>query len=400
MPGASLTEMRTAVQQLYDPESRPEMVKSGLAYIGAPAILAKVGILNGSAEKVVDHVAAMSTVAGLKKEVAEGYQIAAPYIAKARDPDGRKALVQEVASAKLVQDGKSMLDERVLKPLGDKVSAGKEYAAPYVASVKEKSAPYVEKLESEYKKIRRSERVEAMVSAFHEAREHPAEKVGELRSMAVDLIKYENLRSYRDHVMSAEFQADTARLLKHDLPELAKRGAETVKTKATMLATELDAYKAQAKLTASAMYEEKVPSKEELKAMGEKVKATTLTLVAELQAVLAEEISSGVTTAKADGFSLNDVLDRLKRVYGVVDTIVITPLLTSAKGAGVDAPPPADDEDAGDDDLAAPTPSKAAMLDDRPLPPPVGSVASSVADDDDMQSACEVAAEAVDMEDA
>jgi len=148
------------------------------------------------------------------------------------------------------------------------------------------------------------------------------------------------------------------------------------------------------------MYEEKVPSKEELKAMGEKVKATTLTLVAELQAVLAEEISSGVTTAKADGFSLNDVLDRLKRVYGVVDTIVITPLLTSAKGAGVDAPPPADDEDAGDDDLAAPTPSKAAMLDDRPLPPPVGSVASSVADDDDMQSACEVAAEAVDMEDA
>ena len=389
MPALSVTDVRTTVQQLYDPQSRPEVVKSGLAYVGATAILAKVGILNGSAEKVVDHVAAMTTVAGLKKEVAEGYQIAAPYIAKARDADGRKELVQEVASAKLVQD--------VLKPLGDKVNAGKEYAAPYVASVKEKSAPYVEKLEVEYKKIRRSERVEAMVSAFHEAREHPAEKVGELRSMAVDLIKYENLRSYRDHVMSAEFQADTARLLKHDLPELAKRGAETVKTKATVLATELDAYKAQAKLAASTMYEEKVPSKEELKAMGEKVKATTLTLVAELQAVLAEEIASGVSVAKADGFSVTDVLDRLKRVYGVVETIVITPLVTSAKGVGADAP--AADDSADDSAVSAPTGSKPVTLDERPIAP-VGSVASSVADDDDMQSACETVAEAVDMEDA
>ena len=31
-----------------------------------------------------------------------------------------------------------------------------------------------------------------------QAREHPAEKVGELRAKAVDLIRYENLRAYRD----------------------------------------------------------------------------------------------------------------------------------------------------------------------------------------------------------
>merc|ERR1719456_1855365 len=102
-----------------------------------------------------------------------------------------------------------MLSEKV----AEKITVGKEMAAPYLSSVKESSAPYVAKLEE----LRRSERVEAMVEAFKAAREHPAEKVTELKSKAIDLMKYETLREYRDHVMSEQFQADTTRLVKVEL---------------------------------------------------------------------------------------------------------------------------------------------------------------------------------------
>jgi len=340
----ALSSVKSTVSELYDPSTRPELVKGAINYIGAPAILGKFGIVNGSAEKVVDVVAQMTTVQGLKEKTYEGYSAAKPYIEKARDPEGRKEIAVEIGAVKLVNDVKGTIDERVLTPIGDKVnggkeyvagkvSAGKEYVAPYVTAAKEKSAPYVEKLEAEYEKIRRSERVEAMITAFQEAREHPAEKVGELRSKAVDLIKYENLRSYRDHVMSAEFQADTARLIKHDLPALAMGGVESVKAKAVNLAADLDAYKEKAKANASSVYQEKVPSKEDLKAAGLKVKQTTLTLVTELQAVIAAEAKSGYQSVRTEGFSLSDVVERLKRVYGVVDTIVVTPLITHVKGA-------------------------------------------------------------------
>ena len=47
---------------------------------------------------------------------------------------------------------------------------------------------------------RKSERVEKMIAAFQAAREHPAEKVAELKEKVVDLIKYENLKVYREHV--------------------------------------------------------------------------------------------------------------------------------------------------------------------------------------------------------
>ena len=89
----------------------------------------------------------------------------------------------------------------------------------------------------------------------------------------------------------------------------------------------------QAKAGASTVYHEKVPSKEDLKAAGAKVKETTLTLVTELQSVIAAEAKSGYATVKTDGFSLTDVVERLKRVYGVVDSIVVTPLITHVKGS-------------------------------------------------------------------
>merc|ERR1719359_2354699 len=110
----------------------------------------------------------MTTIEGLKEQTTYLSEVSAPYIAKARDADGRKELAAEakelaapyVSSAKT--STKTMLDEKVLKPLDSKLNAAKEYAAPYVASVKERSAPYVAKLDE----IRRSERVERMVAAF------------------------------------------------------------------------------------------------------------------------------------------------------------------------------------------------------------------------------------------
>lgn len=381
---SAFTSVKTTVGELYDPSTRPELVKGAINYIQVPALLGKFGIVNGSAEKVVDVVAQMTTVQGLKEKTIEGYTVAKPYIAKARDPEGRKEIAVEIGAVKLVNDVKGKIDEKVLTPVGntvtagkeyvgdkvsgvqeyatEKVNAGKEYVAPYVLAAKVKSAPYVETAKEKYEKVRRSERVEAMITAFQEAREHPAEKVGELRSKAVDLIKYENLRSYRDHVMSAEFQADTARLIKHDLPALAMSGVEGVKSKAANLAADLDAYKEKAKAGASTVYHEKVPSKEELKAAGAKVKETTLTLVTELQSVIAAEAKSGYATVKTDGFSLTDVVERLKRVYGVVDSIVVTPLITHVKGSPEPALPA---------EPAAAVEATPAVVEPAPAPAPV-----------------------------
>merc|ERR1719258_89096 len=173
----------------------------------------------------------MTTVAGLLEKKDAAMEIAAPYIAKARDAEGRKELAEEIVATETFQSGKALLNEKVVEPVSARISASKEYAAPYVAKLAE---------------LRNSERVESMIVAFQQAREHPAEKVGELRAKAVDLIKYENIRAYRDHVMSAEFQADTIQLVKVDLPAIAasaaKRGAENVKATATTMKEEVDKY--------------------------------------------------------------------------------------------------------------------------------------------------------------
>ena len=105
-----------------------------------------------------------------------------------------------------------------------------------------------------------------------------------------------------------------------------------------------------------------MPSKEELKAAGAKVKETTLTLVTELQSVIAAEAKSGYATVKTDGFSLTDVVERLKRVYGVVDSIVVTPLITHVKGSPEPALPA---------EPAAAVEATPAVVEPAPAPAPV-----------------------------
>jgi hypothetical protein len=316
-------DVKAYAAEIYDVETRPKKVADTLLSLGAEKVLAKVGLVENS-EKIVGTVAAMTTVAGLLEKKDAAMEIAAPYIAKARDAEGRKELAEEIVATETFQSGKALLNEKVVEPVSARISASKEFAAPYVASAKEYADPYVAKLTE----LRNSERVESMIVAFQQAREHPAEKVGELRAKAVDLIKYENIRAYRDHVMSAEFQADTIQLVKVDLPAIAasaaKRGAENVKATATTMKEEVDKYSE--KIAAL------VPSEVEIKAAALKLKETGAALLVELQA----ELASGVSHVKAEGFSLDDAIERLKRVVAIVDKKVVSPLIASAKVMSVD----------------------------------------------------------------
>ena len=187
------------------------------------------------------------------------------------------------------------------------------YLAPYISSVKETAAPYVAKLEE----LRKSEKVEKMLEAFNEAREYPVEKVAALKEKAVDLIKYEKVKAYREqwNVKTAEFQADMARLIK-ELPVVAsaaaQKGADKVKTAATALAEELETHMAQVKALVAQGYG--MASAIELEAVKQKVAAMSSSLLKQMET----EAKSGVELYKVEGFSLQDFLERLKRVGSAI----------------------------------------------------------------------------------
>ena len=330
MTTLSFADVKAYAADVYDVEKRPELVKGALTKLGVETVLSKVGVVNGTAEKVLDIVAEMSTVAGLMEKKDTVMEIAAPYIAKAKDAEGRKEIYEEIKALETVVDAtakvtevydekkeailtvysekkaivtekvdstKALITEKVVEPVTAKIEigkgfatakyeAGKELAAPYIEKAQCKAAPYLEKgkeLADPYVakliELKKSERVESMIAAFQSAREHPAEKVGELKNKAIDLIKYENLKKYREHIMSEEFQADTIQLVKVDLPALAADkfaiGKESVKATAITMKEEMDKY--------SAKVASMVPTEEELKAIAEKVKETGAVLLVELQ---------------------------------------------------------------------------------------------------------------------
>ena len=121
-----------------------------------------------------------------------------------------------------------------------------------------------------------------------------------LRDTTVDLIKYENLKAYREHVMSKQFQADTIQLVKVDLPAIAasaaKRGSEGLVATTTAFKEEVDRYSS--KLAAL------VPSETELKAVADNVRTAGGNLLVELQAELrlgVDHVKSEVRARPASG---------------------------------------------------------------------------------------------------
>ena len=81
--------------------------------------------------------------------------------------------------------------------------------------------------------------VAALKGKFEQVRERPADVARELKTQTIDLIKYEKLGEYRAYVCSEHFVADTRRLVKEDLPSLAKEatrlGAHGVKAGAELM---------------------------------------------------------------------------------------------------------------------------------------------------------------------
>jgi len=179
-----------------DPNRRADFVAKGLVKIGAEKVLD---------EKSLQKVAALTTVAGLM----EVKEIAAPYIVKARDAEGRKELYVDGKeyAAPYIQEGVEMFEAKIVNPT-------KEYAAPYIAS-----------LQSKRDAITSDKRFQKAVAGIQNIREHPREFAEELKAKAVDLLKYEDVASYRAYVSSAEFQQDTIRLVNEDLPTFAKNAA-------------------------------------------------------------------------------------------------------------------------------------------------------------------------------
>jgi len=125
----ALTAVRTFATELYDVETRPQKVADTLLSLGADKVLSKVGLVD-DADKIVTAVASMTTISGLIEKKESAMKLAAPYIAKVRDADGRKELKEDLVAAK--QSGQAILTERV----NGAVTKSKEFAAPYVAEAK------------------------------------------------------------------------------------------------------------------------------------------------------------------------------------------------------------------------------------------------------------------------
>merc|ERR1712113_428047 len=269
---------------LYDANTRPELVAQGLARCGTQRLLD---------EKSLAVVASMTTIAGFREHSAVLQEMAAPYIKKACDKDGRKELAE-------------MASEKVIKPT-------KEFATPYVAKLKAKRA-----------ELAASKRYEQAVSALQAVREHPVETAMELRAKAIDLLQYEKFATYREYVQSEEFQADTRRLVQVELPTIAldaaSRGLEKMKQGATFLATEIEA-------TRSTIYEcgyvmaQKIESKD--------FRSRSKALLAELQS----QLNDGAQQFRTEGFSLTDAMMRFKRVAAAIDSVFISPGRVSSEEA-------------------------------------------------------------------
>lgn len=398
---------KATIGELYDPESRPKAVSETLTALGAEKVLGP---------KAIQTVASVSTVSGFNEQKDALKEIAAPYIAKARDADGRKELVSEV---------KELANEKVLKPVteyatdkvsetkeavkvytSEKVAEAKEYtntkviqptleyttekvivakelasekvikptsefAAPYIAKSSEIAAPYIAKLETKRAEVVSSKRYETAMTAVVQAKERSLETASELRAKAIDLLKYDNFASYREYVQSEAFQADTMRLIKVELPAIASdaaaKGITTVKTGATTLAAEID--EKRGKIVSALERGYSAARKLELK----ELRARTKLLVGELQA----ELSGGVEQVKADGFSLADAIERMKKIVGAIDSILLAPVLA----AGEADPTPKGSPQAE----VAPTDLPAVP----PLDQPSGGCASSDGSEEEKMADCE-----------
>lgn len=318
--------VKEITSQLYDAETRPGLVAKGLS---------KISLIEKYLDtKAVEYVASLSTIDGILECKRTATDLAAPYIAKACDKDGRKELfieASELATEKIYEPTKQYaapyvaqsteyLDTKVLQPIDSRViQPTKEFAAPYIAMVSSKK-----------QEMMTNKKFERAVEAVQYAREHPTDVATDLKMKAIDLLKYDDLASYRDYVMSEEFAADTLRLIKVELPTIAadasSRGMTTLRVSAANLAVEIDSKRE--KLVESLLEGAKM-TVELAKAVDvEGLKARTKALLVELKL----EITSGVAAVQADGFSREEAIARIQKIYLMLEA-AFSPMPASAEEA-------------------------------------------------------------------
>merc|ERR1719181_2753661 len=200
--------------------------------------------------KEIERLAGLTTRAGLTTEIAGVKEVAAPYMEM-----NTKELIAE--GAKLVKmggvEGAKLVNASIVEPAKARatpyVEEAKARATPYVAEAKARVSPYVAEGLDTKDAVMSDARVQKAVAAlkgkFEQVRERPADVARELKTQTIDLIKYEKLGEYRAYVCSEHFVADTRRLVKEDLPSLAKEatrlGAHGVKAGAELMKEELAA---------------------------------------------------------------------------------------------------------------------------------------------------------------
>lgn len=346
------------VREFYDTKTRPTLVKQGLMRIGAEKVRFKPtparpleprgGKLHVAAcmclnrlcappppmsaplapaaaqyfnQEQIDLVASLTTVQALMDKGAELQGIATPYIKKARYADGRKELAV-------------LANDNIIKPTVDVAAV---HVQPYVEKANEKIikptrervAPLVAVVERKRSELVGSPRFKRAMESLNHVRAHPIEAAQELKSKAIDLIKYDDLVSYREYVLSPEFQADTLKLLKEDLPNIAKeaarRGLELLHSSTVKLSEELQAKRAMLMEHWKRGYTEGRYT--EL----EKLRNSALHIVSELKAKL-------LTTANtiyppAADFNVHETIARLTKIFKLESFFG-----AAAPAAGEDAP--------------------------------------------------------------
>lgn len=318
------------VRELYDTKTRPSLVKQGLVRLGAEKVRPGAPALGEARappahphrptrappaarppaqyfnEGQIDLVASLTTVQALMDKGAELQGLAVPYLKKTTSSDGRKELA-------------TLANDNIIKPT---VDVAAERVQPYVEQVRERVAPLVAVVERKRSELVESERFQRALESLKHARAHPIEAAHELKSKAIDLIKYDDLVSYREYVLSPEFQADTLKLLRDDLPviarEAARRGLELLHTSAVALGEELQAKRAML------LEQWKRGFSEGRQVELDQLRASAVQLVAELKAKLLHTAHA----VRAPDLNVHEAIARLTKIFG----------LEALFGGGVAAP--------------------------------------------------------------
>lgn len=344
-----VSALRELASTLYnDVEQRPELVKQGLQSVGIEKVLGP---------KEIERLAGWSTRAGLSTQLEEVKEVAAPYLKM-----DTKELVSE--GAKFVKEKATPYVEGVKEKATPYVEGVKEKAAPYVEKAHEKAAPYIAKVNDKVDPVLKDERVVKAVSAlkdkFAAVRERPADVARDMKDNALDLIKYEKMGEYRDYVCSETFVSDTMRLVKEDLPALAKeatvKGATGVQAGAVLMKEELS--------NASAIVNQAWKKGREEHADLRSWEALT-----GLARLLVAEISQADWPQAEVREKLAGMVCRLKSVFGLGEALVGAPLLLGGAPAEAEANSKDEEVVATGDKEAAASDDEDEKFEDAPLSP-------------------------------